>query len=96
MVWKGAGTIVACAGKPLQINLTGNPGMATGGAGDVLAGLMAGLLAQGMAPFDAARTAVYVHGKAGDNAAWRKSQVSMNAGDIIDELSYAFREFALR
>ncbi|MFH0908969.1 MAG: NAD(P)H-hydrate dehydratase [bacterium] len=96
VVLKGAGTVVACEGKPAQINMTGNPGMATGGAGDVLAGLMAGLLAQGMTPFDAARTAVYVHGKAGDNAAWRKSQVSMNAGDIIDELSYAFREFALR
>ena len=93
---KGAGTIVACEGKPVHINMTGNPGMATGGAGDVLGGLMAGMLAQGMKPFDAARTAVYVHGKAGDNAAWRKSQVSMVAGDIIEELSYAFRELALR
>lgn len=96
VVLKGAGTIVACEGKPMQINVTGNPGMATGGAGDVLAGLLAGLLAQGYAPYDAARAAVYVHGRAGDLAAWRKCQVSLIAGDLIEELPFAFRDLTLR
>jgi hypothetical protein len=64
-VLKGAGTIV-CEGGRLYRNTTGNPGMATGGSGDVLAGLVAALLAQGMEPFDAACLSVHVHGKAGD------------------------------
>lgn len=96
VVLKGAGTVVACEGKPTQINITGNPGMATGGTGDVLAGLLAGLLAQGYQPYDAARAAVYVHGRAGDLAAWRKCQVSLIASDIVDELPYAFRDLTLR
>lgn len=96
VVLKGAGTIVACEGKPVQINTTGNPGMATGGAGDVLAGLLGGLLAQGYHPYDASRAAVYVHGRAGDLAAWRKCQVSLIAGDLVDELPFAFRDLTLR
>jgi hydroxyethylthiazole kinase-like uncharacterized protein yjeF len=96
VVLKGAGTIIAEAGQRSQINMTGNPGMATGGTGDVLAGLITGLLAQGFGAFDAARAGVYVHGRAGDNAAWRKSQVSLTAGDVIDELPFGFRDLALR
>ena len=96
VVLKGAGTVVAQTGKPTQINVTGNPGMATGGAGDVLAGLMAGLLAQGLQPYDAARAAVYVHGRAGDLAAWRHCQMAVNAGDVVDELPFAFRDLTLR
>jgi hydroxyethylthiazole kinase-like uncharacterized protein yjeF len=96
VVLKGAGTVVACEGKPTQINITGNPGMATGGTGDVLAGLLAGLLAQGYSAYDAARAAVYVHGRAGDLAAWRKCQVSLIASDVIDELPFAFRDLTLR
>jgi len=93
---KGAGTVVAQVGQSTQINITGNPGMATGGAGDVLAGLLAGLLAQGLKPYDAARAAVYVHGRAGDLAAWRHCQMAVNAGDVVDELPFAFRDLTLR
>ncbi|HEY8241613.1 MAG TPA: NAD(P)H-hydrate dehydratase, partial [Kiritimatiellia bacterium] len=96
VVLKGAGTIVAEHGKPSQVNMTGNPGMATGGTGDVLAGLITGLLGQGFSAFDAARSGVYIHGRAGDNAAWRKSQVSLTAGDVIDEIPFGFRDVALR
>jgi NAD(P)H-hydrate epimerase len=96
VVLKGAGTVVAQDGKPVHINMTGNPGMATGGSGDVLAGLLAGLLAQRLQPFDAARAAVYLHGRAGDMAAWRKSQAGIVAGDLVEELPYAFRDLTLR
>ena len=96
VVLKGAGTVVAHAGRPVGINLTGNPGMATGGMGDVLAGLLAGLLAQKFHPCDAASAAVYLHGRAGDLAAWRKCQTGLIAGDVIDELPFALRELTLR
>jgi ADP-dependent NAD(P)H-hydrate dehydratase / NAD(P)H-hydrate epimerase len=96
VVLKGAGTIVAQEGKPLGVNMTGNPGMATGGSGDVLAGLLTGLLGQKIASYDAARAAVWIHGRAGDMAAWRKSQAGIVAGDIIDEIPYVFRDLTLR
>jgi NAD(P)H-hydrate epimerase len=95
-VLKGAGTVVAAAGRNAHVNLTGNPGMATGGMGDVLAGMIAGLAGQGLAPFDAARAAVYLHGRAGDNVAWRSSQTGMTAGDVVEELPHAFRDLAAR
>lgn len=96
VILKGAGTIVAGKGRPLNINMTGNPGMATGGMGDVLAGLVAGLAAQGLPPFDAARAGVYLHGRAADNVAWHSSQAGMTAGDVVDELPVAFRELTAR
>lgn len=96
VVLKGAGTVIAQDGQPLQVVLNGNPGMATGGTGDVLAGLLTALLAQGCAPFDAARAAVYLHGRAGDNAAWRTSQVGMTALDLLDEVPGVLREVAPR
>jgi NAD(P)H-hydrate epimerase len=96
VVLKGAGTIVTTAEPPAFINMTGNPGMARGGSGDVLAGLLAGLLAQGIAPLDCARAAVFLHGRAGDMAAWRSSQTGMVAGDLVSEIPYAFRELVLR
>ncbi|MEE9125626.1 MAG: NAD(P)H-hydrate dehydratase [Planctomycetota bacterium] len=80
-VLKGAGTLVTC-GERLFENHTGNPGLATGGAGDVLAGLMGALLAQGMDPFDAACLAVHVHGRAGDLVAERLSQPGVTAEDL--------------
>ncbi|MGE3173524.1 MAG: NAD(P)H-hydrate dehydratase [Planctomycetota bacterium] len=80
-VLKGAGTLV-CSGRRLFQNRTGNPGMATGGSGDVLAGLCGALLAQGMAPFDAARLAVHVHGRAGDLVARRLSPAGLCAEDL--------------
>jgi NAD(P)H-hydrate epimerase len=89
VVLKGAGTIVA-DGRRTLANETGNPGMATGGSGDVLTGLVAGLLAQGLAPFEAACLAVRVHGRAGDLAASVLGELSMTADDILDALPDAF------
>jgi NAD(P)H-hydrate epimerase len=91
VVLKGAGTVVAESGKKLAINLTGNPGMATGGSGDVLAGILISLLGQGMEPFGAAMSAVYLHGLAGDIAAEMLSQESLIATDLIEALPDAFR-----
>ena len=94
VVLKGAGTLVATPDGAVQLNLTGNPGMATGGSGDVLAGLIAGLWAQGLAPLDAARLAVYLHGTAGDLAAWQVGEVSLVADDIGRLIGPAFRWLA--
>lgn len=96
VVLKGAGTLVAAPGKAVHMNMSGNPGMATGGTGDVLAGLMVSLLAQGLEPFDAARAAVYLHGHAGDSVALRGSQHTLMASDLIGELTGVFRELMLR
>lgn len=86
VVLKGANTIVAEAYGTVSFNTTGNPGMATGGSGDVLAGITVSLLAQGFSPADAAKAAVYLHGNAGDKAAARKSQHALLPTDIIEEL----------
>ena len=91
MVLKGAGTVIAELGEKLAINLTGNPGMATGGSGDVLAGMITALLGQGMNSREAAMTAVYLHGLAGDIAAEMLSQESLIATDIIEALPDTFR-----
>lgn len=96
VVLKGAGTLVAQTGQAAWINLNGNPGMACGGSGDVLAGLLVGLLAQKTAPFAAAGAAVWLHGAAGDIAALRKTQAAMKAGDIAAALPDAFRQICLR
>ena len=76
----------------MRINETGNPGMATGGSGDVLTGLLAALLAQGLAPFEAAALAAHLHGRAGDLAAERLSQAALLATDLLDFLPAAMRE----
>ena len=96
VVLKGAGTVVAVRGAPLSVNLTGNPGMAAGGMGDVLSGLIGGLLAQSVPPLAAACAGVYLHGSAADGVAGRKSQAGLTAGDVIDELPYAFRDIGVR
>jgi len=96
IILKGAETVVAETGKKLAVNLTGNPGMATGGSGDVLAGLLTGLLGQGMNTYDAAITAVYLHGIAGDIAAHDYTQSALIAGDIIEALPDAFRSLQSR
>lgn len=90
VILKGAGSLVLGRSRAPAINTTGNPGMATGGSGDVLAGVVAALLAGGLAPVDAARAAVYLHGRAGDRAAWRSSQAGLGAVDVLDELPAAF------
>ena len=78
---KGQGTLVGDGEQWFQ-NTTGNPGMATGGSGDVLSGFLAAMLAQGMAPLDAACAAVHVHGKAGDLVAKRISERGLVASDL--------------
>ncbi|NQV04537.1 MAG: NAD(P)H-hydrate dehydratase [Candidatus Omnitrophica bacterium] len=90
VVLKGAGTVVA-ARNSHYINKTGNPGMATAGSGDVLSGVIGGFLAQGLKPFDAARSAVYVHGLAGDMAAKEKGEAGLIASDILDEIPEAIK-----
>lgn len=92
VVLKGEGTVVAVPGRVPLVNPTGNPGMATGGSGDVLTGIITSFLAQGMPPADAAMCAVYLHGAAGDRAAERLSQHAMLPGDLIDELGGLFLE----
>lgn len=89
VILKGAGTLVMGEGQE-AVNETGNPGMATAGTGDVLTGAVAALLAQGMAPFDAARLAAWVHGAAGDAAAADLGQISMTARDVLDRLHVGF------
>jgi ADP-dependent NAD(P)H-hydrate dehydratase len=86
---KGHGTVI-CDGRRFAVNQTGNPGMATGGTGDCLTGIVAGLLAQKLDAFDAARLAAHVHGTAGDLAARELSQISLVASDLIDYLPRAF------
>jgi len=89
VVLTGAGTVVT-DGQKLYVNTTGNPGMATAGAGDVLTGVIAALVGQGLSNFDAAVLGVYVHGLAGDIAAEKIGQVSLMTTDIIDSLPAAF------
>ena len=79
-------------GRRVRINETGNPGMATGGSGDVLTGLTAALLAQGLSAFDAAALAAHLHGRAGDLAARQLSQPSVMASDLLNYLPLAMRE----
>ena len=81
-------------GRRRAINTTGNPGMATGGTGDVLTGLITALLCQHLEPFDAARLGVHLHGLAGDLAAEELGQVSLMASDLIRYLPKAFQEYA--
>ncbi len=90
IVLKGAGTFIVGDARSAR-NETGNPGMATAGTGDVLTGVVAALLAQGMPSFDAARLAAWVHGRAGDAAAHDLGQVSMTARDLLDRLHVGFR-----
>lgn len=92
VVLKGAGTVVADAAGAVYENPTGNAGLATGGTGDVLAGVIGGLMAQGLAPVDAAVAGVYLHGLAGDVAAARLGQAAMLAGDVTAALGAAFRQ----
>lgn len=90
---KGHRTVVSDGTRDF-VNSTGNPGMATGGTGDVLAGVIAALVGQGLAPFEATRLGVHVHGIAGDLAAARHGEVSMIASDLLDSLGPAFLQHA--
>ena len=90
-VLKGAGTVVS-DGDRTFVNRTGNPGMAVGGSGDVLTGLTAALIGQGLAPFDAACVAADRHGRAGDLAAEKFGEVSLMASDLLEFLPEAMKE----
>jgi len=90
LVLKGHNTVVT-DGERLYVNRTGNPGMATGGTGDVLTGLMAGLLCQGIGHFDAVQLAVFAHGLAGDLAALAKGELSMTAEHVLEQVPEAFK-----
>ncbi|HRW11503.1 MAG TPA: NAD(P)H-hydrate dehydratase [Syntrophomonas sp.] len=87
IVLKGHHTIVAHPSGQVFINVNGNPGMATAGSGDVLSGIIAGLMAQGMKPTEAAVAGVYLHGWAGDEAARHQGQRSLTATDLIHRMS---------
>ncbi len=96
LVLKGHRTITAVWNRSCAVNTTGNPGMARGGAGDALAGLMAGLLVQrnvqNPAYLDRVPDAVWFHGRAGDLAAVDKGEYGMNIGDLIEQIPYAIKE----
>src|SRR5207249_2549632 len=83
-VLKGAGTVVADQSGKLWINSTGNPGMAKGGMGDALTGIIGALLAQGLETMDAAKAGVFIHGRAGDLAAEKCGETAMFATDLIE------------
>ena len=91
VVLKGAGTIVT-DGSRVYKNTTGNPGLATGGTGDVLTGIIAALLGQGLDLFNSAVLGVYLHGRAGDLAAEMVGQVSLTAADLLEVLPDALRQ----
>ena len=95
-VLKGSGTLIAAPGREMLHNPTGNPGLARGGSGDVLAGMLAALLAQGLAPFDAAACAVWLHGAAADRCAARTSQLTMLPHDILTDLADVVKELTGR
>jgi NAD(P)H-hydrate epimerase len=92
IVLKGRNTVVADYKGNLYINKTGNPGMATAGSGDVLTGMIAAFLGQGLDNFSAAKYAVYLHGLAGDLAAKEKTQIGLIASDIIDKIPEAIKK----
>lgn len=87
---KGAHSVIATPAGELHFNSTGNPGMATGGTGDVLTGIILGLLAQGLTPLDAARLGALVHGRAGDLARDQHGERGLTAGDVADNVGRAF------
>ncbi len=86
LVLKGARTVTALPDGRVWINGSGNPGLASGGTGDVLTGLVGGLLAQGLSPAAAAIAGVYLHGRAADRLSERLGQAGMLAGDLLREL----------
>lgn len=95
LLLKGQHTIVT-DGSRVYVNGTGNPGMATGGTGDVLTGLIAALIGQGMSAFDAAVLGAWVHGRAGDLAAEAVGQTALCATDVLSHLPLALREVERR
>ena len=94
IIVKGHRTLIATPEGTGYFNISGNPGMATAGSGDVLTGMLTGLLAQGYTPCDASRLGVYLHGLAGDLAVKQSGEEAMIAGDIISSIGKAYKELA--
>lgn len=92
VVLKGARTIISSPDGRSYINPTGNPGMATGGTGDVLTGMIGGLIAQGLSPLEASCVGVFLHGLSGDIGAIRKGELSLIASDLLDFIPEAIKE----
>jgi NAD(P)H-hydrate epimerase len=93
---KGAATLIASPDGRVAINSSGSPALASGGTGDVLTGVIAALLAQGLPPFEAAVAGAFVHGHAGEIAAGRVGMVGTLAGDVRDALPEALRTVSER
>ena len=93
VVLKGHHTVVASFDGSVYVNDTGNPGMASGGCGDVLTGMIAGLLGQKLSLWDAARLGVYLHGLAGDLAAAEHGEIGLIASDLADRIPQAIRKY---
>ncbi|MBC7332055.1 MAG: NAD(P)H-hydrate dehydratase [Synergistetes bacterium] len=92
VVLKGARTIISSPDGRTYINPTGNPGMATGGTGDVLTGMIGGLIAQGLTPLEASCAGVFLHGLTGDIVASKKGELPLIASDLLDFLPEALKE----
>ncbi len=93
VVLKGHQTVVADVDGSIYVNDTGNPGMASGGCGDVLTGIIVGLLGQRLSLFDAARLGVYLHGLTGDLAASVRGPIGLIASDLLDRIPQAIRQY---
>jgi NAD(P)H-hydrate epimerase len=96
LILKGARTIIAAPDGRVAINGSGNPGMASGGMGDVLTGVLTALLGQGFTPWQACQLGVFVHGLAGDLVAADRGEIGMQAGDVVEALPYAFKQLMQR
>ena len=92
LILKGARTVIASPAGDLFINTTGNPGMASGGTGDVLAGLIGALLCQGCSPLESAVAGVWIHGEAGDRVKEEKGEAGLIASDIINKIPEVMRD----
>jgi NAD(P)H-hydrate epimerase len=92
IIVKGAWTTIVTPEGHCHLNPTGNPGMATGGSGDVLTGILLGLLSQGYTQEDACKLGVYIHGLAGDIAAEEHTEIGMTAHDIVTSLPAAWKK----
>lgn len=91
IVLKGAWTTIVTPEGDCFFNTSGNPGMAVGGSGDVLTGILTALLAQGYSPLDSCKIGVYLHGLAGDMASYQKGEIGMTAGDIVEAIPQAWQ-----